>query len=154
MIKALLFDFSKVLLFPKDESYKGGLNELNNKLRGEPDFHFFDHFELNFELLEFLKGMKNKIPIYMFTKEIIQESPEIKEQVSEVFSGIFSAMKMGILKADPESYKLIAGQLNLAPPEIFYTDDKEENIEAAKSAGCKAIRYENNLQIISELQKI
>lgn len=152
MIKALLFDFSRTLLFPKDNSYKGGLNELNNELRKDPSFHFLDHFELNTELINFLK--EKNLPLYIFTQETVQESPEIKDDVNKVFSRIFVAKRMGVEKSDPNSFKLIAKELGLNPEELFYADDIEKNVKAARLAGLKAIQYENNTELISELQKI
>jgi len=127
---------------------------LNNRLRVSSNYQFFDHFELNMELLDHLEKIKSRLPIYMFTMETIQGSPEIREQIQEVFSKVFSAMKMGVEKSDPESYKIIARDLGVDPSEIFYTDDKKENVDAAKSAGCRAVQFENNGQLISELQKI
>jgi HAD superfamily hydrolase (TIGR01549 family) len=154
MIKALLFDFSGVLLFPKDKSYHGALNVLNKKLRQNPNYNFLEYFELNNELMDYLMPLKSKIPVHMFTSGTIQESPEIKEDVDKIFARIFSASKMGVEKSDPESYRKIATEINCEPSEIFYTDDFGPNVEAAKSAGCNAVLYKDNPQIISELQKI
>lgn len=153
MIKALLFDFSRVLLFPKDKSYKGGLNELNNKLREESDYRLLDHFYLNTELLNFLKN-QNNLPVYIFTQETIQESPEIKDKIKGIFRRIFSGRRMGLEKSNPDSFAVVAKEMGFDSSEIFYTDDTGKNVKAAKTAGCSAVKYLDNAQIISELQKI
>lgn len=154
MIKALLFDFSGVLLFPKDRSYRGALNDLNKKLSQNPDYNFLDYFVLNNELMNYLGQLKNKLPVYMFTSGTIQEAPEIKGDLDRMFTRIFSASKMGVEKGDQESYKKIAMDINCEPSEIFYADDFGPNVQAAISAGCHAVLYKDNPQIISELQEI
>ena len=45
MVKAVVTDFSKVLLFAKDSSYADGLNALNKQLLARnPSYDFFDCF--------------------------------------------------------------------------------------------------------------
>ena len=113
MIKAFLFDFSRTLLFPKDKNYTGGLNSLHKGLSENANYRFLDNFELNKELMDYLFSIKEKMSIYMFTSETIQETPEIKSGVSKVFSRIFSAKEMGMDKKDPETYKFISNELKL-----------------------------------------
>jgi enolase-phosphatase E1 len=38
-------------------------------------------------------------------------------------------------KRDPESYRRIASQIGIAPPDIFFLSDTEEELEAARTAG-------------------
>lgn len=87
----LLFDFSRVLLFPKDPTYTGSLNGLYKEHKNDPDFNFFHYFELNEELLTYLDGIKDKANLYIFTSESIQDAPEIAPRVAEVFKQVYSA---------------------------------------------------------------
>lgn len=155
MIKALLFDFAKVLLFNKDRNYHGGLNDLNNLLsKKNPDYSFLAAFELNTELLNFLEKIKTKIPVYMFTSETIQERPEVAGEIVKVFSKIYSAKKIGIAKTNPEAYKFIAKDLNLLPEEILFVDDNNTNVQAAILAGMKVVQYKDNSQILLYLKEM
>ncbi|KKR26994.1 MAG: seg [Microgenomates group bacterium GW2011_GWC1_39_7b] len=153
MIKAFLFDFSRTLLFPKDKNYTGGLNSLHKGLSENANYRFLDNFELNKELMDYLFSIKEKMSIYMFTSETIQETPEIKSGVSKVFSRIFSAKEMGMDKKDPETYKFISNELKLEPNEIVFVDDNSKNIEAAKKAGINVFQYKNN-SVIDNLEEI
>jgi hypothetical protein len=54
MIKAMLFDFSRVLLFPKGKDPVESLNGKYRELLEAGEFDFFEHFELNQELLDFI----------------------------------------------------------------------------------------------------
>ena len=54
MIKAILSDFARVILFPKDENYKSRLDILEKKLkRNLGNYNVFDYFRLNQEILVF-----------------------------------------------------------------------------------------------------
>ena len=154
MIKALLFDFSRTLLFPKDKTYSGGLNSLHKILSENPNYKFLDSFELNKEIMDYLYGIRGEIPIYMFTSESIQETPDIKEDVLKVFTKIFSAQKIGMDKKDFSAYKFIANALDLKPDEILFIDDSLENINAANRAGFQTFQYIDNESLIGELSKV
>ncbi len=73
MIKAVVTDFSRVLLFPIDDSYIGGLNALNNKLLAEnPQYSFWEYFRVNKELLDYYRELNSQVPVFVFTTETIQ----------------------------------------------------------------------------------
>src|SRR5687767_6319301 len=113
MVKALISDFSRVLLFPKDGNYKESLNELHRNLSKEFGYKLLDHFKLNVELLEFYKSLKRNLNLYLFTSETIQDSPELQEVLIPVFEEVYSALKMGTSKKSAESYTRIVSTLNI-----------------------------------------
>ena len=154
-IKAILFDFSKTLLHPKDSSYTGSLNALHKELSGEDFFApypFLDYFFLNNELLDFVaEEKKNGLKIYMFTTERIQERPEIKDTLKRIFDHIFTARDLvakGIqaeslkkVKEVPEAFQIIASDIQLSPSEILFIDDSPANIHAAQKAGYHTVQF-------------
>ena len=77
MIRAIVFDFSRVLLFPKDSGYTGSLNERHRELSKRGDYKLLEHFSLNEELLSYLDKIKGRYDLYVFTSETIQDSPEL-----------------------------------------------------------------------------
>ena len=155
MITTLLFDFSRVFIHPKDQNYKGGMNELHHALntKNEP-YEFSDYFVLNEELLEFLRTIKNRISIYMFTKETLQERKEVAEKIDFIFNRIFSAKKLGLEKNDPHAYLFICKEIDKNPREIAFIDDTVTNIEAAEKAGLETIHYVSNEQTIEKIKKL
>lgn len=152
-VKALLFDFSRTLLFPKDKNYDGGLNSLHQKLSEDQNYKFLDNFELNSELMKYSNSIKDKVSLYIFTSESIQEDPSIKDDISKLFIKIYSAKKMGMSKKDPESYKHIAQDIGLNPGEILFIDDSQENLDAAKIAGLATTKYTNNPETIESIKQ-
>jgi len=51
--------------------------------------------------------------------------------------------EVGATKPDLKIFKTLIDKSDVQPQEIFYTDDKEINVEAAKSLGINAIVYTN-----------
>ena len=125
MIKVLLFDFSRVLLHPTDKTYEGSLNSLHKDLKDNESFYVFHYFELNEQILEFLKTIKGKFKLCIFTTDIIQDDPLIREKIDPLFEKIYSASKLGITKKVKDSYEFIAKDFCLD----FSKDYIENNIE-------------------------
>lgn len=154
MIKALLFDFSRTLLFPKDKTYKGNLNALHRQLSQTPGYDFLANFELNEEMLTFLNNIKDKYRMYMYTSESIQDTPEIKDKVDSYFDKIFSAEQTMLQKTDPESYKKLADMIGLPVQDILFIDDLAANIAAAKLAGMETLTYIDNKGVFDKLNSL
>ncbi|MDP2630892.1 MAG: HAD-IA family hydrolase [Candidatus Uhrbacteria bacterium] len=152
MIKAVVTDFSQVILLPIDSSYTGGLNALHKKLSECGDYDFWSHFQLNKELLSFYAILSKAIDVYVFTAEYIQEHPALEADLKGVFKAVFSGARLGLLKTDPEAYAILATTIGRLPEEILYIDDRQENIDAARQAGMEGIRFESNGQAICDLR--
>ena len=88
----------------------------------------------------------------IFTSEMIQDDRAIRPLLDSVFDNVFSAKKLGVTKTTKEAYIKIAELLKLAPENILYIDDNQNNISAAQAAGLHAVRYESNAQIISAIK--
>lgn len=154
MVTTLLFDFSRVLLDVKDKSYKGFLNDLHREKSKQPGYKFFNYFELNEELLEFLETIKNKYPLYIFTTGSVQDAPDVRIRLDSVFRKIYSSEELELDKKNADSYLYIARDLNKNPSEILFTDDQPDNIHAAEEAGLLTIHFQSNAQFINDLSKV
>lgn len=154
MIKAIVSDFSRVLLFPKDRTYQGTLNGLHKELAQKPGYNALDHFDLNIDLLDYYQSLKNKVKLYIFTSDIIQDAPEFQQYLQPVFTKIYSASKLNIDKKDISAYKKITAELELSTQEILYIDDNRKNIEAAETAGLKTLLYQNNEDLFTKIGKL
>ena len=153
MIKALISDFSRVLLFPVDPQYTGGLNALHQQLSESGDYGFWEHFQLNRALLEFYRSLGERVGVYMFTSEHIQEHQALQPELEGVFRKVLSGALIGLKKTDAESYTSIARTIGLHPSEVLYVDDNEANCGAARRAGMAATHYESNEQTMSAIKQ-
>ncbi|MBT3250071.1 MAG: HAD-IA family hydrolase [Candidatus Pacebacteria bacterium] len=149
MKKILISDFSKVQLFPKDNSYQGGLNKLYDQILST-NKNFNDYFSLNEDLLDEL--VKLDIDKYVFTTGKVQSAPEIIDRVRTVFKDVFNVPMIGFLKTDPKAYNILCERLEVKPSQVIFIDDTKDNVEAAKEAGLMAVVYEDNNQILMAIK--
>ena len=152
MPKALVSDFSRVILLPVDGTYTGGLNPLHRTLSEQGPYDFFAYFKLNTELLDFYKSIVTLLPLYVLTEGTIQEHPALQEHLQGIFREIFSCSRLGKKKDDPDSYRWIAEHIGVAPHEILYIDDLASNIDTARKAGMIGIQHISNEDVIRQIQ--
>ncbi len=72
--------------------------------------------------------------------------------VFEAFDRIFLSFKLGLIKPDQRIYHLVARELKVEPPEIFYTDDRPELVQSAKALGFQASIFKDYNQLLKELK--
>ena len=147
-----LFDFSRVLVFPKDKKYSGDLNPLYAKEASNKALNFDDYFIFNNELIKYLRYLASTNEIYMFTSGLMQDDRVAQRKLEGIFRGIFSAEKMGMRKADFTAYIKVARTMGKSLPEIVFIDDNSANLKAALEAGMKTIHYTDNKKLLKELE--
>lgn len=153
-IQCLLSDLGAVLLFPKDQTYKGKLNPLYAEFSQQENFRFFDHFVLNTELLEIYFKLKQRdIPCYSITEGVIQNDPTIQPQLSQVFTKIYSAKSLGLSKTDSQLYLNVSQEIGIEPEHTLFVDDNEENCQAAKNIGMSVYVYKSNNEFVEDLHQ-
>ena len=150
-MRSLLFDFAWVLLFPKDDTYQGKLNDLYEAHKNDANFRFTSYFRFNQELLSFLEKNQGELILNIYTSGYIQNDPVAIAQIKPLFMHIFSAKELDLPKDKPSSYLTISSKLNQKPGRITFIDDKNENISAAKAAGLNSILFENTQKLLALL---
>jgi HAD superfamily hydrolase (TIGR01509 family) len=152
-MKALIIDFSRVLVFAKDPNVES-LNRHHEELAQAPGYEFYEHFNLNRELLEFLAGLKDRMPMYIFTDGRLHVLPEVAVYLRDIFRGAQTVESVGVSKKDPEAYRQLVRQLGLEPDDVVFVDDKPAHVEAARTAGLQGVVYRDNAQVMEALAKL
>lgn len=154
MIRAIVFDFCRVFLFPKNDGYFGELNALHKELSKDINYNFSDHFVFNHDLLSFIKDNQIDVnfSLHILTSGHIQETVECQRFINGYFKKIFSCSDLDLSKKTPSSYSMIADDLNLNPSEILFVDDSRDNTVAAETAGLYTITFRNNMQFETEIE--
>jgi FMN phosphatase YigB (HAD superfamily) len=153
MIKFIISDFSKVLLFPKDKNYAGKLNDLHKKNLESGGYDFWKHFELDQKLFDYYKTLSKNYELFIFTSEYIQDYPPVRQILDTVFRKIFIAFEMNVKKDDPIAYQKLSDLLDCSPEEIIYIDDSQANVDAANKVRMNAILYKTADSTISKITK-
>lgn len=153
MIKIVLSDFSRTILYPRDEQYSGSMNSLHEQLCKKEDYDVWEHFAFHEILLSFYKNISVKIPVYVLTTKYLQAWPPVKARLDECIRDVFIAEELDLSKSDPVIYCHVAETLGIQTDEILFLDDAEKNIAAAAEAGCVTIRFEEEKQAVEDLKK-
>lgn len=155
MIKAIVSDFSKTILFPKDPNFEGSMNSFHEKmLKDKGNYDLWEYFYINNELLELYKKYSSTVKIYIFTTKYIQEYPQLKQKLEGIFDKTLIAADLGINKKLTDAYYRIAEEINLKPEEVIFIDDSDENIFSATKAGMNTIKYTNFADVEKSLKKL
>lgn len=70
-----------------------------------------------------------------------------------VFDKVFLSFQLGLIKPDKEIYNLVIQDLGVSPQEIFYTDDRPELVDSAKTLGIRGYVFTNFTKLMSDLQE-
>lgn len=69
-----------------------------------------------------------------------------------VFDEIFLSFKLGLIKPDKEIYNSVIRKLKVSPQEIFYTDDRADLVESAKTLGLRGFVFTSFEGLIKDIQ--
>ena len=150
-ISALVIDFSRVLIFANVDTES--LNRHHAALKPQPGYRVLEHFRLNTELLNYLRDLSQRVPIYLFSDGNLHTLPEIAPALQGIFRATYRPEEFGYTKRQPEAYLALAYKLNYPPTSILFIDDSPANIAAAASAGLTTYRYETNAAVMAFLDR-
>jgi len=68
-----------------------------------------------------------------------------------VFDKVFLSFELGAIKPDKKIYEQVIARLQVGPQEIFYTDDRPDLVESAKSLGIKGCVFTNFQQLVNDI---
>ena len=154
MIKAILTDFSHVLLFAKDPAYTGKINTLYDQERMRDDFSYWSVFELNEELCAYMTELNKQLPVYIFTTGTVQTDSAIYPRISAGFSGVFAAQELGLNKKEVSTYLTMCEKIGHTPDDVLYIDDKQSQVDVASAAGLHSFVHHTNEQTVAQIQRV
>ena len=72
--------------------------------------------------------------------------------LSLFFDPVIKSYQAKVMKPDSGIFKVATEAVGLAPEQIFFTDDREENVNAALEYGWQAVQFSSALQLANELE--
>ena len=87
-----------------------------------------------------------------WSAETIPHALEVFPEVFALFDDIVVSGAEGIAKPDPRIFQILAGRLAHPIDDVFYVDDSDRNVGAARSAGMDAVRFVDSVTLCQELQ--
>ncbi len=131
----------KVEITPYLEKWKW-----NGSVEDLLEFWFKIDGEKSAEILEIIASLReNGVKCYI---AIRQEKYRLDYLLNTVglknyFDGVFCTCGIGFDKDDPQFFRYVFKELDMKPEEIMFFDDRQANIDNAKSLGIQAYFYEN-----------
>ena len=105
-------------------------------------FRLYFHPSKNLETVELIQQLKKKHRVVCGTNTIDSHWENHMERGDySFFNQTYASNKIGCAKPDPHFFELILEAEGYSAEEAFFTDDKIENVEAAKSIGINAVQF-------------
>jgi putative hydrolase of the HAD superfamily len=97
--------------------------------------------DINKEILEKIGRIRERgIKCYIASRQEKYRMKYIADNLGlkNYLDGVFCTCDIGCDKSEPEFFNKVLKELNLVPEEVLFFDDREKNIENAKSLGIEA----------------
>jgi len=97
---------------------------------------------------------KQGLPLYVIsnTCEAHVNFFTAKYDFFQIFNGMILSYREGLLKPEPQIYKLALSRFGLTPETTLFIDDRLENILAARELKIQAIHYEDDFSLAENLK--
>jgi epoxide hydrolase-like predicted phosphatase len=105
------------------------------------------------ELLAYIKVLKKKYKTAILSnanKGVLRRKIGQK-LIDSCFDVVIVSADVGLVKPDPEIYKLTMKRLGVEPEECIFIDDVKSFTEVGKSLGMKTVHFKNTMQFEKEL---
>lgn len=101
----------------------------------------------NDRLVAFIKDLtqSHTIPVYAMSNMGRDEFSALSTQTDlSMFKRVFTSGEVGTCKPDPKFYRFVLEEIKIAPEQVVFVDQKEDNVLAAKSLGMKAFVFDHS----------
>lgn len=114
---------------------------------------FWSSDVVNQELVEVIPmlGKEYKIGLLSNAWDDLRKVLKTRIPIDHLFDDIVISAEVQMGKPDPGIFQLAVKRLGVQPGEAVFIDDVLANVEAARTIGLKAIHYQNNTQLFSDL---
>jgi epoxide hydrolase-like predicted phosphatase len=133
----------------------------SHKLQVSTDFESFfsaynDVFTLKPDVLKTLRQLETKYRLILLSNTDVKHFTFIKIAFPEmfIFDGYVLSYEVGLMKPDPEIYKIALKRAKARAGECLFIDDLEENIEVAAEMGIQTILLKPQTDLEAELRQL
>lgn len=131
-------------------------SEIIDKKYKESLLHFYKYREINVELLEMIKGLKEQqYHLYILSDNIKEANEYYKShKLLQIFDGWIVSCDYGAIKEDGKLFEILMNKYLLNSNECYFVDDSEVNIKMAERYGIKGHLFKGNEDIEVILNEI
>lgn len=161
-------DLDKKLSFFKDLSDQNDLGEISDKelfiqlekvtniKRNNIWQEFRQDLKFNYDLIKVIKMLKQKFKIGLLSNynHYLLESILINNKLISLFDDLTISSKYGVIKPDRKIFQIALEKLKMKHGEAIFTDDRHNNVEAARKFGINAILFTGTENFLKEMKKL
>lgn len=106
-------------------------------------------------ILELLKEASNKnLPVWCLSNDVSRWSDKLQNRfgLTALLAGSVISADVGVRKPDENIFKIFVDSSGYKINDLYFVDDKLENVQAAKALGIKGRRFENIKSVTALLQ--
>ena len=107
----------------------------------------------NTELIEYVHGLRPRYRTGIISNSFV--GAREREQAAYGFEDLVDVLvyshEAGLSKPDARIYTLACDQLGVSPGEAVFVDDLDSGVEGARQAGLQGVLYQDNAQVMAEL---
>lgn len=106
-------------------------------------------------MVDLVKELKKQGYQTALLSNILESQAPIKWRTGlyDLFHPLLLSYAIEAKKPNPKAYEILLDALKLPPQAVLFIDNKEENIEAAKTLGIDGILFVDRDQLVQELKK-
>lgn len=110
----------------------------------------------NTELIEYARQLRPRYCTGILSNSFVgaREREQAAYGFEDLVDQIVYSHESGMSKPDPRIYALVCSRLNIHPEETVFVDDTEPCVAGARGAGIHAVHYQDNPQVIDEIEKL
>ncbi len=155
---------------PRNEIVTGGIPEAEYRRRyasalGLPDAlerefiaDMWDWYcgELDEELTSYAASLRPGYATALLSNSAdgARREEQARYSFAELFDVIVYSHEVGLAKPDPRIYRLLCAQLAVAPAELVFVDDLQENVDAAVELGIRGVLHRSTPESISVIRSL
>ncbi len=96
------------------------------------------------------------VPVYALSNWSAETFPLAREccPFLEELDGILISGEVGLIKPDPQIFRVFLERFELKPADIVFVDDSQANVDAARALGIESVRFESAEQTRRELKRL
>jgi putative hydrolase of the HAD superfamily len=155
--QSLIYSTGYVLGRADESSFWGALKEETGIGTAEGDLHraVLDRFLLRPDMIALVRDLKGKGYLVSILSDQTDwlEILDRKLGIYRHFDRVYNSFRSHRSKRDPYWFTEICADLGLAPSQVVFTDDNEDNVTRAAAMGLRAIHFQYEEQFRKDLAR-
>lgn len=118
---------------------------------------YLDHLDPNEPLIAYMRELRDRgYRMALCTNNVREWDPlwRAKLPVDQIFEVVVDSSVVGARKPEPRIYEITLQRLGVAAEAALFVDDVEINCDAARELGMTAVWFQDNDQVIPEIEAV